>query len=308
MNDNQKIYAIAGPTASGKTELAVSLALQIGNAEIVNFDSVQIYKGIEIATAKPTAEEMSGVPHHLIDYVDPAINYTAQEWSKDAANCIREIEGRGKTPILVGGTGFYLRTLRTPLFESPKTSTEIRERLTQRRSMKGPESLHRILKRLDPKAAARLEPRDYPRVQRALEVFIQTGERISDLQKRRLPPPEFAARIAVFALAPPRDELYRIIDERTKRHFDAGLVNEVIQLRNAGLSDSTNALGSHGYRRVCEYLRGEKNLDEALEKTKQDVRNYAKRQLSWFRNEKGVIHIPYFGNDGNALSAVLNSS
>jgi tRNA dimethylallyltransferase len=148
------IYAIAGPTASGKTALAVELALRVGG-EVINFDSVQIYKGIDIATAKPTPKEMRGVPHHLIDYVDPNVNYTAADWARDAAEKIVEIESRGKTPVLVGGTGFYLRTLRQPLFESPATNLELRKRLRAIHHRHGPEHLHRLLKTVDPKLAAR---------------------------------------------------------------------------------------------------------------------------------------------------------
>lgn len=297
MANDKPIYAIVGPTASGKTSLGVALALQIGNGEIINCDSVQIYKRIEIATAKPTLDEMRGVPHHLVGYVEPEINYTAADWSEDAAVKIREIEERGATPILVGGTGFYLRTLRQPFFESPKTNKKLRNRLNRIREQKGPEHLHAILSRVDPGLASQLFPRDYPRVQRALEVFFQTGEKLSDLQSKRLDPPEFAARIRVFVLNPPRARLYDIINARSARHFDNGLVDEVRKLREEGLEDDTNALGSHGYRRVCEYLQGERSLESAVDKSCQDVRNYAKRQLSWFRGEENVEWIEGFGSE-----------
>src|SRR5215204_5664558 len=146
MKDNHKpIYSIVGPTASGKTEIGVALALRLGNAEIINCDSVQIYRGIEIATAKPSEEEKRGVPHHLIDYVSPNVNYTAVDWARDAAAAIGDIEGRGKVTVLVGGTGFYLRTLRRPLFDSPKTDETLRVRLRELGESKGPEYLHRLL-------------------------------------------------------------------------------------------------------------------------------------------------------------------
>jgi tRNA dimethylallyltransferase len=291
------IYAIVGPTASGKTELGVELARRLGNGEIINCDSVQIYREIQIATAKPSEEEMRGVPHHLLDYVPPAKNYTAADWAKDADEKIREIEARGNIPILVGGTGFYLRTLREPLFEAPKTDKALRQRLTVIREKKSAEHLHKILQRVDPVSAEKLFPRDYPRVQRALEVFFQTGGKLSELQPQRKEPPEFAARIRVFALRPPRDVLYQMINERALRHYENGLVEEVKRLREKGLQDDTNALGSHGYRRVCEFLRGERTLPEAIEKTQQDVRNYAKRQLSWFRREQGVVWLEGFGHE-----------
>jgi len=166
------IYSIVGPTASGKTELGVALAQQLGRAEIINCDSVQIYQGIEIATAKPSPEEMRDVPHHLIDYVSPNVKYTAADWAAAAAAKIEDIERRGNIPILVGGTGFYLRTLRRPFFESPKTDLDLRAKLTRLREKKGAEHLHKLLQRIDPVSAGRLFPRDYVRSMRALEVFF----------------------------------------------------------------------------------------------------------------------------------------
>ena len=291
------IYAIVGPTASGKTEIGVALALRLGNGEIINCDSVQIYKEIQIATAKPSAEERRGVPHHLIDYVSPNVNYTAAVWALDASEKIEEIERRGNVPILVGGTGFYLRALREPFFESPKTDARLREKLMKTKEKKGAEYLHKILKRVDKISAAKLFPRDYVRIARALEVYFQTGKAISQIQPNRVATPEFAERIEIFALNPPRDVLYQRINRRTERHFENGLVEEVKNLRGKGLSDDTNALGAHGYRRVCEFLRGERILESAVEQSKQDVRNYAKRQMSWFRREEGVRWLEGFGDD-----------
>jgi len=298
------IYAIAGPTASGKTELGVEVALRVGG-EVINCDSVQIYKQIQIATAKPSAEEMRGVPHHLIGYVDANVNYTAADWAADAAAKIREIESRGRVPILVGGTGFYLRTLKQPLFDSPKTDEQLRERFRAIHAAKGAEYLYRMLSRIDAAAAAGLPPKDHVRVIRALEVYFQTGRRISEIRPQRADPPEFVGRIVTFVLNPPRATLYDMIDRRTERHFEAGLVDEVKQLRASGVKDSTNALGAHAYRRVCEYLRGERTLAEAIEKSQQDVRNYAKRQLTWFRREPDVIWLDGFGSDPEMADRVL---
>lgn len=291
------IYSIVGPTASGKTEIGVALALYLKNAEIINCDSVQIYQRIQIATAKPSEEEKRGVVHHLIDYVSPNVNYTAADWAADATAKIYEIESRGNIPILVGGTGFYLRALRNPFFETAKTDEKLRERLTKIREKKGAEHLHKMLKRIDKDAADKLFPRDYVRSMRALEVYFQTGKRLSEVQPNRAEPPEFAARIQVFALNPPRNVLYQKINERAEMHFTKGLVEEVKQLRKAGVKDETNALGAHGYRRICEYLRGERTLESALEKTKQDVRNYAKRQMSWFRHQEQVTWLDGFGSE-----------
>lgn len=296
ISSDKPIYAIAGPTCSGKTALGVWLAKRVGG-EVINFDSVQIYKGIQVATAKPSEEEKQGIPHHLIDYVDPNVNYTAADWAADAGTKIAEIESRGNVPILVGGTGFYLRTLRNPLFESPKTDQALRDRLRAIRDRKGPEHLHKLLFRLDPEAAERLFQRDAPRVMRALEVIFQTGELFSKQQPNRAEPPEFARRIRLFVLDPPRHLLYEKINLRAERHFENGLVEEVKQLLAAGVSDKGNALGAHGYRRVCEFIRGERTLESAVEKTKQDVRNYAKRQLTWYRREDDAVWLNGFGDD-----------
>jgi tRNA dimethylallyltransferase len=293
---DEPIYAIAGPTCSGKTALGVRLAKHIGG-EVVNFDSVQIYKGIRIATAKPTNEEKQGIPHHLIDYVDPNVNYTAADWARDATEKIDEIEGRCNTPILVGGTGFYLRTLRDPLFETPKTDERLRERLRSIKELRGAGHLHRMLNRVDPAAAAKLFPNDAVRVMRALEVYFQTGEQISAKQPLRAEPPEFAERIRLFVLEPQRDLLYEKINRRAELHFAAGLVDEVKGILASGVREDGNALGAHGYRRVCEYLRGERTLESAIERSKQDVRNYAKRQLTWFRREPDAVWLQGFGDE-----------
>jgi tRNA dimethylallyltransferase len=298
------IIAIAGPTASGKTALGVEIAKRVGG-EVINFDSVQIYRGISIATAKPTAEEMEGVPHHLIDYVDPNTNYTAADWASDATAKIHDIESRGNRVILVGGTGFYLRSLRRPLFESPKTDERLRERFTRLLDRRGAEHLHRMLVRLDPTAASKIAVRDAVRTMRALEVFFQTGRRISELQPQRAEPPAFGERMMLFVLNPPREELYQKINSRTEGHFAAGLVDEVRRLIATGLRQDRNALGAHAYRRVCEYLRGERDLESAIERSKQDVRNYAKRQLTWYRKEPDSMWIDGFGSEPTMADRVI---
>ncbi len=303
-SSKRSIYAIAGPTASGKTALGVRLAKYVGG-EVVNFDSVQIYQKIHIATAKPSEEEKQGIPHHLIDYVDPNIKYTAADWAADATETIREIEARGKAPILVGGTGFYLRTLRNPLFESPKTDLELRERLKKIGEVRGSAYLHRLLTRIDPVAAKAIFPNDSVRVVRAIEVFFQTKTRISDFQPRRAAPPEFADRIRLFVLNPEREVLYQKINARAEMHFASGLVNEVKTLLSDGVREDGNALGAHGYRRACEYLRGERTLESAIEKTRQDVRNYAKRQLTWFRTEHGSIWLDGLGESDAVWELLL---
>ncbi|HWS99983.1 MAG TPA: tRNA (adenosine(37)-N6)-dimethylallyltransferase MiaA [Pyrinomonadaceae bacterium] len=298
------IPAIVGPTASGKSELGIELALRCGG-EVINCDSVQVYQEIEIATAKVPVGERRGVPHHLIDFVPPEVNYTAGEWARAAARVIDEIEARGRMPVLVGGTGFYLRALREPFFPGPKTDERLRRRLTEIRARRGPLHLHRMLTRLDPRSAAKLAPRDWSRVQRALEVRLQTGRPMSEQAPERTEPPPFARRIRVFALLPPRAELYRRINARAEAHFAAGLVEEVRGLLDKGVPADSNALGAHGYRRVVEYLRGERDLASAVEQTKLDVRHYSKRQLTWFRREPGVEWVEGFGEDPAVQQRVI---
>jgi len=300
------VIAIVGPTASGKSTLGIEVALRL-NGEIINCDSVQVYRGIEIATAKVPFEERKGVPHHLIDFVSPEINYTAGDWAREAQRKIEEIEARGKVPLLVGGTGFYLRALRRPFFPSPQTNESLRQRLNKMRQERGAEYLHRLLRRLDPLSAQELYPRDWPRVQRAIEVRLQTGRPMSTQKEKRAEPHESTRRLRILALSPPRDELYRRINERTEAHFAAGLVDEVKELLTHGVPPESNALGAHGYRRVVEHLLGKRELPSAVEQTKLDVRHYAKRQLTWFRHEPGVQWFEGFGEEKRLLQPVLET-
>ncbi|MBC7797909.1 MAG: tRNA (adenosine(37)-N6)-dimethylallyltransferase MiaA [Pyrinomonadaceae bacterium] len=289
------IIAIAGPTASGKSELGIELALKI-DGEIINCDSVQVYRDIEVATAKVPFDERRGVSHHLLDFVAPSVNFTVADWTRLAFQKIEEIESRGKTVIFVGGTGFYLRSLTQPLFESPATDENLRGRLNELRTKHGAEFLHKMLQRLDKTSADRYFPRDYQKVQRALEFRFQTGKPFSS-QQIKAEASEIAARLKVIVLNPPRDVLYEKINARAEFHFANGLIEETKSLREGGLSDDSAALRSHGYARAVEFLRGERSLESAIDLTKQNVRNYAKRQLTWFRREKDVIWLDGFGDD-----------
>ncbi len=298
------VIAIVGPTASGKSTLGIEVALQL-NGEIINCDSVQVYQEIRIATAKVPLEERKGVPHHLIDFVSPEINYTAGEWARAAAEKIEEVESRGRIPLLVGGAGFYLRALRRPFFLSPTTDEALRRRLNLLREKHGNEHLYRLLRRIDPLAVNQFYPRDWPRVQRAIEVYLQTGRSIMDQKGERPEPHESSRRLRVLALNPPRSELYARINSRTEAHYQAGLVEEVQSLLKRGLSPASNALGAHGYRRVVEYLQGRRDLAGAIEQTKLDVRHYAKRQLTWFRHETDVEWFDGFGEENHIFKSVL---
>ena len=296
----QLIPAIVGPTASGKSELAIKLALA-RDGEIINLDSVQVYRRISIATAKVPPAERRGVPHHLIDIVEPTENFTAGDYARLATKTIQEIEARQRSAIFVGGTGFYLRALVKPLFEGPGTDPKLRERLIKLRDRYGPERLHRILKRVDPRAAKNLSPRDWSRTMRALEVYFQTGRRISESQPDTPPAPELAERLRIIALNPPRKELYARINSRAERMFEGGLVEEVESLLASGIPPSAKAFQAHGYRRVVEYLAGKRTREDALNQMKLDTRHYAKRQLSWWRSWPGVTWIDRFGDDAVAF-------
>jgi tRNA dimethylallyltransferase len=289
------IPAIVGPTASGKSELGVKLALE-HNGEIVNLDSVQVYRGIYIATAKVPDSQRQGVPHHLIDIVEPTENFTAGDWAQVAERAIREIEARDHTAVLVGGTGFYLRSLVRPLFFGPKTEMKLRERFARLRDSHGPEHLHRMLARVDSEASSKISPRDWSRTMRALEVYFQTGARISESQPKTPPPPELASRIRVIALNPPREELYSRINKRAEEMFASGLIEEVQSLLASGIPPTAKAFQAHGYRRVVEYLQGKRTCEDALEQMKLDTRHYAKRQLTWWRAWPGVKWIDRFGD------------
>jgi tRNA dimethylallyltransferase len=305
--DNTSVIpAIVGPTASGKSDLGIALALEFTNqgrpAEIINLDSVQVYRRLYIATAKVPPSDRRGIPHHLIDIADPEENFTAGEYARRAAETIRAIEARGGLPILVGGTGFYLRALVRPLFESPNTDMALRGRLRRIAQRRGPVHLHKMLFRLDPQGASSISPRNEPRTTRALEVYFQTGKRISELRPLTPDAPDFASRVRVVALNPPRDELYARINARAAEMFTRGMVEEVERLIASGIPPDAKAFQAHGYRRVVEYLRGLRTRESALEQMKLDTRHYAKRQLTWWRGWPGVSWINRFGDDPAALA------
>jgi tRNA dimethylallyltransferase len=296
------IPVIVGPTASGKSDLGIKLA-RARDGEIINLDSVQVYRGIYIATAKVPYSDRQGVPHHLIDIVEPTENFTAGDFARLAARTIEEVEARDHTAIMVGGTGFYLRALVQPFFEGPRTDEALRGRLTKLRDRRGAEHLHRMLARLDPHAATNLRARDWPRTMRALEVFFQTGRRISESQPETPPAPKLATRVRVIALNPPRDQLYARINTRADQMFQGGLVEEVEALIASGIPSTAKAFQAHGYRRVVEYLLGNRTREDALNQMKLDTRHYAKRQLSWWRSWREVRWIDRFGDEPEAFEA-----
>lgn len=306
--DGPPIITIVGPTASGKSALGVAVALRL-DGEIINLDSVQVYRGLYRATAKVTPAEMRGVPHHLIDIADPAENFTAGDYARIAADTIADIEARGRHALLVGGTGFYLRALQGALFdEELPTDPNLRTRLKAILSRRGAPHLHRMLARLDRAAAARIKINDWSRTIRALEVRFQTGRSITEWQQRMPEPPPFAARIRIFALAPPRAELYERINNRVDAMFAAGLIDEVRALVESGVPADAKAFGAHGYRRVIEYLQGQRTLESCMEQTKIDTRHYAKRQLTWWRHTPGVHWLEGFGDEERFVDIVTTEA
>jgi tRNA dimethylallyltransferase len=289
------LIAIVGPTASGKSDLGIALAAAF-NGEIVNCDSVQVYRGVNVATAKVPAEERRGIPHHLIDIVEPTYNFTAVEWAARAREVIADIESRGKMVFLVGGTGFYLRALTTRFFASPPIDQRLRPRFQRLLERRGAEHLHRMLRRVDPKLAAKFAPKDWSRVIRALEVYFSSGRPLSEWQERSPEEPtEYAARLYYLVLKPPREELYERINQRVDRMVERGLLEEIQGLIASGVPPTAKAFNAHGYKRFVEYILGQRTLESAIEQMKLDTRHYAKRQWTWWRAQRNTFWLEGFG-------------
>jgi tRNA dimethylallyltransferase len=289
------LIAVVGPTASGKSDLGIALAERF-DGEIVNCDSVQVYRGLYVATAKVPVEDRRGVPHHLIDVVEPTINFTAVDWAEEAKRIIADVEARGKRAILVGGTGFYLRALTTRFFDSPEIDEGIRPRLQRIMEKRGAEYLHRMLARVDPKLAAKFSPKDWSRVTRGLEVYFSSGKPLSEWQDLSPEEPtEFAGRLHYFVLEPPREELYERINLRVDAMVERGLLGEIQSLIASGVPPTAKAFNAHGYKRFVEFLTGKRTLESAIVQMKLDTRHYAKRQWTWWRAQSNTHWLGGFG-------------
>jgi len=288
------LVVVLGPTGSGKTALSLSLAAHF-HGEIVNCDSVAMYREFEIGTAKPTAAERSRVPHHLFDFVDATGYITAGEYARRAREVLREINTRGKPPVVVGGTGLYLRALLEGIFPGPQRSEELRERLRQRAAEKGSGHLHCILKRLDPAAAEAIHENDMPKLIRAIEVCLASRQKMSEMWKHGRQPLQ-GVRILRLGLDPDRDALYARINQRAEKMFASGLVEETARLLEK-YGDSAGPLTSLGYKQAVQLLRGEIDGKTALQAAQQAHRNYAKRQMTWFGREPEVVWMRGFGDD-----------
>ena len=282
------LLIVAGPTATGKSDSAVELALRM-NGEVISADSMQVYRGMDIGSAKVTVEEMRGVPHHLIDCADPSENWNVVRFQKEARRAVQDIASRGRLPILCGGTGFYIQALLYDIdFTQMDENTPLRDRLSALAAEKGPEAVHALLLEKDPASAAAIHPNNLKRVIRAIEFMEESGGSIAahNSQQRER---ESAYRSVFFVLTMDRARLYERIDRRVDIMMERGLVEEVARLRAMGIQRDSTSMQGIGYKQVYGYLDGEYDLEEAVRLIKRDTRHFAKRQLTWFKREKDVI-------------------
>ncbi len=286
-SEKQKIIIITGPTATGKTDLAVNLALDMGG-EVVNCDSMQVYRGMDIGTAKPLPEEKKSIPHHLLDVVNPDEEFNASLYREYAIPVINDILKRGKVCFVVGGTGLYIKSLLGGLFECPSSDPEIRERLFMEYEEKGKDVLYERLKNLDPVYAETIHPNDRVRITRALEVIELTGSPFSMLATdHSFKNQEFKPlKICLYC---EREALYERINVRSIKMFESGLIEETEKLLQNGYSPDLKPLKSIGYRHAIDYLENRMNYDESVELLQRDTRRYAKRQITWFRADPEML-------------------
>ncbi len=301
------LVVILGPTGSGKTALSLALAERF-HGEIVNCDSVTMYREFEIGTAKPTPADRARAPHHLLDFVEPTSFITAGEYARQAREVLQQIKSRGTLPIVVGGTGLYLRALLEGLFAGPQRSEELRRRLRERAGEKGPAYLHRILRRLDPAAAVKIHANDLPKLVRAIEVCMASRNKMTEMWKQGRDPLR-GFRIVRLGLDPDRDALYERINQRAARMFENGLVEETATLLEK-YGEAARPLGALGYRQAVALIRGQLDRKTSLQSAQQAHRNYAKRQMTWFRREPDVQWLAGFGDEvsiqDDAISRVAN--
>ncbi len=280
--------ALVGPTAVGKTALSIRLARQI-NAEIVNVDSIQVYRGLDIGSAKPVPEERSSVPHHLLDIVEPDEPFDAADFLRMAQRVLLDIRSRGKTVLLTGGTGLYLKALTEGLAECPGQDPVLRTVLKRVAASMGRRYLHDLLRKVDPESADRIHKNDLFRVIRALEVFYATGRPLSAWHRlHRLKRGRLVVSCRKIGLMRPREELYKRIGQRVERMMEQGFLEEVKGLLEKGFHRDLKPLQSLGYRHIIAYLYGELTLSDAMEQLKRDTRRYAKRQITWFRSDPSI--------------------
>jgi tRNA dimethylallyltransferase len=299
------LLAVVGPTGSGKSELSLELAKQL-DGEIVNCDSIQMYRYFNIGAAKLPEAERQGIPHHLIDILEPQEVFTAGDYARRARNALNEIRSRNRVPVIVGGTGFYLRALLEGLAPGPARDDALRARL-QAMEKRRPGRVHRLLSRLDSRVAARVHPNDVQKAIRAVEICILARRPASEVFEQgrdRLS----GFRVLELGLDPPREALYERLNRRAEKMFETGLIEEVQSLLARGVSPESKPFQSLGYRQALLLVQGKMKLAEAVESTRIETRHYAKRQWTWFRRDPNVLWLKGFGSDANIKAAALDAA
>jgi tRNA dimethylallyltransferase len=303
MSELPRLIVILGPTASGKSALGIRLARQLGG-EILACDSTQVYRHFDIGTAKVPPAEQGGIPHHLVDLVEPHEVFTAGDYRRRALDVLDDMRRRRKVPILTAGTGLYLRALLEGLADAPTRSDELRDRLRTRAIKHGPEYLHRILVRLDPETANRIAPRDTQKIIRAIEIRVLAGKGVADVHREGRTGLE-GYDIRKIGLLPPRPALYARIDARVISMIEAGWIEEVRRLAASGIAADAKPFQFIGYAELLACLEGSLTQDAAIRQIQQSTRQFAKRQITWFRKEQHVEWLAAFGNDPDIQSAAL---
>jgi tRNA dimethylallyltransferase len=297
------LVVVLGPTASGKSALGISLAQKLGG-EILVCDSTQVYRHFDIGTAKVSSAEQRAIPHHLIDLVEPDEVFTAGEYRQRAVKALEELRLRKKLPIVTAGTGLYLRALIEGLSEAPTRSEELRERLRMKARAKDPTYLHKILARIDVEAAARIAPRDAPKVIRAIEIRLLAQKPVGEVHRRGRSALEGYA-VTKIGLLPPRAALYAAIEQRVEEMIRAGWIDELRRLMAMGISPGAKPFQFIGYADLREHIEGRLSLDTAMRQIRHATRRFAKRQLTWFRREPGVRWLAGFGTDPEIQAEAL---
>ena len=300
--EQRKLVAIAGPTGSGKSDLALRVAHRFGG-EIINCDSVQIYRFFNIGSARLPENEREGIPHHLIDVLNPDQVFTAGDFARMGRRILHDIAGRGRLPVVTGGTGFYLRALIDGLAPGPERDEALRARLAKRENRR-PGSVHRLLRRFDPRTAARIHPNDLPKMIRALEICIMSRRPAAEIFEEGRDRLEGFAVLKI-GLFPEREALYRRLETRLEQMFEKGIIAETQSILDRGFPADAKPFESIGYKQALQVIRGELSVSQAIYHARMDTRRYAKRQMTWFRREPGLEIFKGFGDDPVTQPAVL---
>lgn len=299
------LIAVLGPTATGKSALGIAIAERF-NGEIINCDATAVYRGFDIGTDKVPMHERRGIPHHLIDIANPTDEYTAAQFARDAAAVVNDLHARGKLPILVGGTGFYYRALTRGLFPGPGKDAGLRSRLERVAERKGVEKLHRMVARVDPDSAARIQPRDLKRLVRALEVYLQTGRPLTAHFENTVSPLSKDVQVGAVALRMPAPWLADRLATRVDAQFAAGLLDEIRALLASGVPPDARPFGGLVYRQAMEHLRGVRDEAATRALIAQENRKYARRQLIWFRKEPNLVWFDGPGTNAEVQDSVIS--